>query len=137
MPETVPVPEELFAILARLTALRPLRRGSVSERRVKCSKPGCRCRDDDRYRHGPYFSLTRAVGGRTRSRYLTAAQAEQARRQIEAGRAFRADVEALWKASEQWADAELEDPRAAAEEAVKKRASNRCSKPRSPRGSTR
>ena len=59
----------------------PMRRGSLSERTIKCSKPGCACGQNPQARHGPYFSLTRAVGGKTRSRFLTAEQAERARQQ--------------------------------------------------------
>ncbi len=51
-----------------------MRRGSLSERTIKCSKPGCGCGHDPNARHGPYFSLTRAVEGKTRSRFLTAEQ---------------------------------------------------------------
>ena len=45
-----------------------MRRGSLSERYVKCSKPGCPCATDPQARHGPYVSLTRAVEGQTQSR---------------------------------------------------------------------
>ena len=40
---------------------KPMRRGSLSERYVKFSKPRCPCATDTNARHGPYFSLTRAV----------------------------------------------------------------------------
>jgi len=97
-------------VLEALTALgepRPMRRGSVSVRRVRCHKPGCPCATDPERRHGPYVSLTRAVGGTTRSRLLTGGQADLARAQVAAGRRFRADLEAYWGACERWADAEL------------------------------
>jgi hypothetical protein len=60
-----------------------MRRGSLSERTVKCGKPGCRCGEDPDARHGPYFSLTRAVKGKTRSRFLISEQAALVRQQIE------------------------------------------------------
>jgi len=85
-----------------------MRRGSLSERYVKCSKPGCPCAANPKARHGPYYSLTRAVGGQTRSRFLSAEEAERVRQQIEAGKQFRRRVEAYWTACEQWADAQLE-----------------------------
>jgi hypothetical protein len=84
-----------------------MRRGSLSERAIKCSKPGCACARDPKARHGPYFSLTRAVGGKTRSRFLTPQQAVVAKQQIEAGRSFRDRTDAYWDACEQWADSEL------------------------------
>ena len=110
-----------------------MRRGSLSERTIKCSKPGCACAQDPKARHGPYYSLTQAVGGKTRSRFLTAEQADVARQQIEAGREFRSRVDAFWEASEQWADIELAELSTSSEE-VKKN-SSRTSKPKSPRKS--
>lgn len=89
-------------------APRPLRRGTLSVRFVKCSKPGCACGVRKEARHGPYYSLTRKVGGKTRSRYLSQEQAEVARRQIEDGRAFRRQIEAYWEVCERLADEELE-----------------------------
>jgi len=118
-------------LAARLAQPKPMRRGSVSERFVKCSKPGCPCASDPNARHGPYFSLTRAVQGRTQSRLLTRSQADAARRQIEAGHQFRQQVDAYWKLCEQWADADLDQTPAASTEAAKKRGSRRASKPRS------
>jgi hypothetical protein len=56
-----------------------MRRGSLSERTIKCSKPGCACAKDPKARHGPYHSLTLAVEGKTRSRFLTAEEALIAR----------------------------------------------------------
>lgn len=108
-----------------------MRRGSVSERYVKCSKLGCACATDTQARHGPYFSLTNASRGRTHSRFLNVQQAATARAQIEAGREFRRQVDAYWKICEQWADEELEGVAAASGEAVKKGGSRRASRPRS------
>ena len=88
--------------------MQPMRRGSVSERSMKCNKPGCRCGEDPKARHGPHYSLTRGVGGETRSRYLSEPQAALAREQIGAGRQFRRKVEAFWQGCEEWADQELE-----------------------------
>ena len=133
---TQPTPSSSAAqpLAARLAQPKPMRRGSVSERFVKCSKPGCACATDPKARHGPYFSLTRAVQGRTQSRFLSPPQAELSRRQIEAGREFRHQVDAYWKICEQWADEELEGATTASAtaEAVKKGGSKRASRPRSP-----
>ncbi len=97
-----------------------MRRGSLSERTIKCSKPGCACAQDPKARHGPYYSLTRAVGGKTRSRFLTPEQAALARQQIEAGHAFRTQLEAYWQDCEDWADRQLHEAvPASAEEAEK------------------
>jgi hypothetical protein len=110
----------------------PMRRGSVSERFMKCGQAGCRCREDDKARHGPYYSLTRMVQGRTRSRYLTPEQAQVAREQVAAGQRFRQRLDAYWEACERWADAQLDATEAAPDtEAAKKGASKKSSTPRS------
>ena len=76
MADTPEVPGRVRELAAQFGAPTPMRRGSLAERYVKCSKPGCRCAEDPAARHGPYYSLTRGVGGRTRSRWLAAEQAD-------------------------------------------------------------
>jgi hypothetical protein len=90
-----------------------VRRGSLSERTIRCGKAACACADNPKARHGPDHSLTQAVGGKTRSRFLTDDQAALALQQIAAGRQFRQHVDAYWEACEQWADAQLEPKPAA------------------------
>ena len=131
MPSTPPLPEAVGDLAARLADPKPMRRGSVSERYMKCGQRACRCQEDLQARHGPYYSLTRAEGGTTRSRYLTREQAAVVRRQAETGQQFRQQVEAYWQACEQWADAQLDVPEAASQEAAKKGGSTRRLKPRS------
>jgi len=131
------MPGAVRELANELSRPKPMRRGSLSERSMKCGQKGCRCQHDPGARHGPYYSLTRAEGGKTRSRYLTAEQAEVARRQVEAGQEFRSRVEAYWQVCEQWADAELDAPEAVSQEAAKKGASKRPSKPKSSPRSTR
>lgn len=87
-------------------------------------------------RHGPYYSLTQAVEGKTRSRFLTAAQAHLAQQQIDAGRKFRAQVDAYWEACEEWADGQLADVATSSAE-VKKGGSKRTSRTKSSRKSKR
>lgn len=91
----------------QLAAPVPMRRGSLTERFVKCSRPGCPCAHDPAARHGPYVSLTRAVAGTTRTRLIAPAVADTVRRQIEVGRQFRDATELYWAACERLADAEV------------------------------
>ena len=118
-----PVPEDVSALADQIARPRPMRRGSVSERYVTCNKAGCPCGVRADARHGPYYSVSRVVKGRTQSRWLDAARATVVRQQVEAGQVFRRDVETYWQACEQWADAELDAPEAASKEAAKKGAS--------------
>ncbi len=132
------MPDEEIPVVVRKVATglaepRPMRRGSVSERSMKCGRKECRCQQDPQARHGPYYSLTRVEEGKTKSRYLTAEQAGQARLQVEAGQEFRKQVEQYWQVCEQWADAQLDAPQAASQEAAKKGGSKPRSQPRSKR----
>ncbi len=133
MREPHQVPARVQELAAQLAEPQPMRRGSLSERYVKCSKPGCACAKQPEERHGPYYSLTRAVAGRTQSRFLSAPHTELVRRQVEAGRRFRRQVDAFWELCEAWADAQLETPQAASPEAAEKRGSKRHGKVKSPR----
>src|ERR1039457_5827758 len=130
------VPPRVRQLATDLADAKPMRRGSLSERLIKCSKPGCACAHDPKARPGPYHSLTHAVEGKTRSRLLTAEQAHLARRQIDAGREFRTQVDAYWEVCEEWADGQLADVAASPEE-VKKKGSKRTSRKKSSRKSER
>lgn len=113
MPDAVPVPAEVLAATAALSEPRPMRRGSLTTRLMRCGQPSCACQRDPAARHGPYIEWSRVVGGRRESRYLSPEQADLVRAQIDAGRGFRRSVEELWRACERWADAELATPGAA------------------------
>ena len=114
------IPSRVRDLAANLVAvLKPMRTGSVGERTMKCSKKGCACTKDPDARHGPYYSLTKVVKGETRSRYLTAEQADLARQQIDAGREFHRQVGGYLEACEEWADGELEASPAPSQEAEK------------------
>lgn len=128
------MPSQVVRLVTELDHAKPMRRGSLSERTIKCSKPGCACAQDPKARHGPYFSLTHAVRGKTRSSYLTVEQADLVRRQIEAGHKFRGRVDALWEACEEWADSQLADVSAPSGEA-EKGGSRQISRTKSPKKS--
>jgi len=131
------IPPRVRQLATELAQPQPMRRGSVSERSIKCGKPGCACSKDPKARHGPYFSLTQAVAGKTRSRFLTAEQSAVAQQQIAAGRKFREQVDTYWEACEEWADAQMEIPPAASSGEVQKKGSRRKSKTVSSRKSKR
>lgn len=131
MPDTT-VPDDVRALAAQLSEPKPMRRGSVSERYVKCNRPGCPCGERADARHGPYFSVSRVVKGKTQSRWLDSEQANTVRMQVETGRQFRNQVEQYWQACERWADAQLEAPAAGSnKEPAKKKGSKKPSTRRS------
>ena len=119
MNPTLP-PADLCQLASELAEPKAMRRGSLAQRTVKCSKPGCACARDPNARHGPYYSLTRAVRGKTQSRFLRPGQAALAREQHAAGHACRTKLEAYWGACERWADEQLEVVPDSGEEAEKK-----------------
>ena len=138
MPESSDVPAGVRELARRLAEPKPMRRGSLSVRYLKCNKGGCACADDPKARHGPYTSVVRTVAGKSRSRSVPTTQADVLRQHVEAGQQFRKDVEAYWQACERWSDAELDAAQAASEtEAAKKGGSKRRSRVKSPPRSRR
>ena len=137
MPDPTDVPATVRDLARLLSGPTPMRRGTLAIRYLQCNKPGCACAQRADARHGPYCSVVRVVGGRTRSRYVPADRVAELRRQVEAGQQFRTHVEAYWQACEQWADARLDAPEAASHEATKKGASKQPSRPKSSPRSTR
>ncbi len=114
---------------------RPMRRGSLTERYQKCGKKSCQCHIDLDARHGPYYSLTRAGGGKTKTIHLRADEAKVVRSQVEAGRGFRRELEDYWQACEQCADEEIVALRSDSADTVEKGGSGRRSKQGSKRKS--
>ena len=131
------VPPRVAELAARLAQPKPMRRGSLSVRFVKCNKPGCPCAERPDARHGPYTSVVRTVSARTKSRRVSSEQAPMLREQVEAGQQFRRHVEEFWQACETWADAVIDTPEAASTEAAKKGGSEKRSRRRRPPKSKR
>jgi hypothetical protein len=69
------VPSRVAQLAAAFSRPEPIRRGSLYERRMKCGQAACTCQHDPQAAHGPYFTLTQKVGGKTRSRYISPEQA--------------------------------------------------------------
>lgn len=103
----------------------------------RCGKGGCHCAEKGAAGHGPSWSLTREVGGKTVTRVIPAGAVAETREQIAEHRRFRALVRELVETSEQLCDAKLEAGEASSDEAAKKGASKkpstRKSRPRSKR----
>jgi hypothetical protein len=98
---TPPTPEDEHrrqAILDQIAKLEFCLPGTLTERYTRCSSPGCRCRSDPPALHGPYYSWTRKIDGKTVTRTLTPEQARrygpwfQDARQL---RTLSAELEAL------------------------------------------
>ena len=96
--------DEIRDELARVGDLRP---GSLVGRFRRCGKPNCRCAREGEEGHGPSWSLTRAVDGRTVTRIIPADAVERTRKQIAEHRRFRALAGELVEVSEELCDALL------------------------------
>ena len=66
------IAKELAAI-ARSARVLP---GSLTSRRTRCGREGCKCMADPPQPHGPYWQWTRKVAARTVCRWIGADQAD-------------------------------------------------------------
>ena len=121
--------DQLRAELAQVGDMRP---GSLVERYRRCGKPNCHCAGEREAGHGPSFSLTHAVEGKTVTKVIPAHAVETTRRQIQEYHRFRAIGQEFVEANERLCDAQLRiTDGSASPEAAKKGASKRRWKPRS------
>jgi hypothetical protein len=111
--------DQLTASLAHIDDLRP---GFLTARFRKCGKPNCHCVQKDSPGHGPSYSLTHRVAGKTVTQVIPQGPAvERAKAQIAEYRRFRHLVRELIVVSEQICSAQVRDSEAApASEAKKK-----------------
>lgn len=124
---------ELRAALSRGADMRP---GSLVERYRACGKPTCHCAQKGDRGHGPSWSLTHGVAGKTVTKVIPPTAVEATRAQIAEYQRFRALARELVQVSERLCDARLAQGTAASQEGAKKGASRRRSRPRSSRKST-
>lgn len=98
---TQPTPQEhrrAQALLAQISQLGFCLPGTLTERHTRCSSPGCRCKADPPMLHGPYYSWTRKINGKTVTRTLTPEQARRYQPWFDDARKLRtlaAELEAL------------------------------------------
>jgi hypothetical protein len=114
----------LRAELAQVGAMRP---GSLVGRYRRCGKPQCHCARPGEVGHGPSWSLTHAVAGKTVTRVIPPEAVDTTQGQIAEYRRFRGLVRALVTASAQACEAALARS-TAAEEAAEKGGSGRRSR---------
>ncbi len=110
---------------SRLAAVGDMRPGSLVPRFRKCGKPSCHCTKEGDPGHGPSYSLTRPVGGKTVTRVIPAGPAvERTRLQLEEYHRFRQLVQQLIHVSEQICDLQIRSAEAS-EDGVKKNRARR------------
>ena len=98
---TPPTPQDdrrRQALLDQLAKLGFCLPGTLTERRTRCSSRGCRCHADPPALHGPYYSWTRKIDGKTVTRTLSPQQARRYQPWFDDARRLRAlaaELEAL------------------------------------------
>jgi len=127
--------KRLAELRSTLSQTADMRQGSLVQRYTRCGKPSCHCAHSGDRGHGPFWSLTHAVAGKTITKVIPANAVETTRAQIAEYKRFRAIVRELAQISERLCDVRLAEG-AASQEAAKKGASKRRSQPRSSRRST-
>ena len=86
-------------ILATIYSIGDMRRGTLTERYLSCGRAGCHCNKPGSPGHGPKFSLTTKVDGKTKTDYIQAHHVKQVREQIETGKQFTALSKELFEIS--------------------------------------
>lgn len=126
--------DEVRAALAAIGDMRP---GALVGRYRRCGKSACHCAQPGDRGHGPSWSLTRVVGGKTLTKIIAPAAVKRTQEQIAEHRRFRELARELVELSERICEARWASADAVSEEAVKKGASRepstRKSSPRSRR----
>lgn len=111
--------DQLTASLARVADMRP---GFLTARFRKCGKHNCHCAQKDSPGHGPSYSLTHRLAGKTVTQVIPQGPAvEQAKAQVAEYHRFRKLVRELILVSEQICCAQVRETEALpASEAKKK-----------------
>jgi hypothetical protein len=123
--------DQLKSQLSQIGEMRP---GSLVARFRKCGKSSCHCAKKGAKGHGPSFSLTRPVAGKTVTRIIpTGPAVEQTRQQLEEYHRFRQLVQQLLSVSEQICDWQLRHAEPETE-GVKKNLTRRAPRRRDPVG---
>ncbi len=102
--------ERYRALQAEVGEIGFVANGTLLERTIVCGKPGCRCVGNPPHPHGPYHQLTRKLAGKTVTRRLSAAQAQQFAQWIANGRRLRHVVAAMEAVSAEAIETLLQRP---------------------------
>jgi hypothetical protein len=102
---------QMEKLVREIGALGPMRRGSLVERYLPCGRPGCHCGRSDSRGHGPKYSLTYKVKGRTKTEYVSPEQVPWVREQLQNHARFLELSKQLVETSEQIGRLRLEGER--------------------------
>ena len=89
-------------ILEAIAGLGDMRSGSITTTGGRCGNPGCHCHRPGDPGHGPYYRLTRKVGGKTVTEtFSSEAERRKAEREVAAFHRFRELSRELLEVNEQ------------------------------------
>ena len=130
-PSLVSLQQQREQLAEQLATIGDLRPGSLVERYRRCGKSSCHCAKKGSRGHGPQFSLTHSVNGKTITQVIPRGPAvERTRQQIAEHRRFRKLVSEFIALSQQICDAQLQQERSRAADEVKKNSARRGTGPR-------
>ena len=110
---------------SELAQAQDMRQGTLTERYRRCGKSNCHCAQAGSQGHGPSFSLTRAIAGKTKTRIIPAHVVSLTREQLAEFRRFRELSRQFLEVSEQLCEARLGAGMKSPEAAAKKKPSRR------------
>jgi len=127
-PELEALNQQRDQLKTQLAAIGDMRPGSLVQRFRKCGKPSCRCAKKGAQGHGPSYSLTHAVRGKTVTHVIPAGAAVgRTRQQIDEYHRFRQLAQQLIAVSEKICDLQLRQA-AEPEQGVKKNRTRRAAR---------
>ncbi|MBT3274951.1 MAG: hypothetical protein HN368_17485 [Spirochaetales bacterium] len=97
--------DELLREVCELPIFRP---GTLTNRYRKCGKSNCHCADEKSKGHGPSWTITRKVKGKTAAKYVRVEMLEETQTQIENYHYFRETINRLVEINVKLCDAQLE-----------------------------
>lgn len=118
-------------VRAQLAAIGDMRPGSLVGRYRRCGKPTCHCGGEGAEGHGPSYSLTREVGGKTITRVIPREAVPRTQEQIAEHRRFRGLARELVEINERVCDAKLSTSGLLTDDGSEKRGSRKGSRRRS------
>ena len=109
--------EELLIKICNFPLFRP---GTLTSRYRKCGKKNCHCADENSKGHGPSWTITRKVEGKTVAKYIRVEMLEETKKQIQNYHDFQTTVNKMIETNIKLCDNQLEQNKTAAIECKKK-----------------
>ena len=107
-------------LLKEICAFPLFRPGTLTSRYRKCGKKNCHCAAENSKGHGPSWSITRKVKGKTVAKYIRSEMLEETKKQIQQYHDFHTTVNKLIETNVKLCDYQMEQSTTASDEVEKK-----------------